>query len=91
MSNTALIEWVTKTLTSALEPTQIVIHDDSHLHVGHAGNHGGAHLRVEIDSAKFIGLSRVKQHQLVYQLLADEMGQGIHALALTTKSSHLQN
>ncbi len=45
---------------------------------------GGDHWQLSIASAKFAGLTMVKQHQLVYQALGDLMKKEIHALALTT-------
>ena len=44
----------------------------------------GDHYRARIISAAFAGLSRVKQHQLVYQALGGRMGGELHALALET-------
>jgi len=35
-------------------------------------------------SDKFAGLTRIKQHQLVYQVLGDRMREEIHALSLQT-------
>ncbi|MCP9815222.1 BolA/IbaG family iron-sulfur metabolism protein [Vulcanococcus limneticus] len=46
---------------------------------------GGDHLSVSVVSAAFAGLSRVKQHQLVYGALRSELAsEAIHALALNT-------
>ncbi|WP_411871860.1 BolA family protein [Vulcanococcus limneticus] len=46
---------------------------------------GGDHLSVSVVSASFAGLSRVKQHQLVYGALRSELAsEAIHALALNT-------
>ncbi|MEY3735324.1 MAG: hypothetical protein RLZZ624_382 [Cyanobacteriota bacterium] len=46
---------------------------------------GGDHLQVQVVSAAFAGLSRVKQHQLVYGALRQELAtEAIHALALQT-------
>ncbi len=45
---------------------------------------GQDHWQLSIKSAKFAGLSRVKQHQLVYAALGDLMKETIHALALNT-------
>ena len=48
---------------------------------------GGDHLQVTVVSSAFAGLSRVKQHQLVYGALRSELAsEAIHALALTTTS-----
>ena len=48
---------------------------------------GGDHLSVSVVSAAFAGLSRVKQHQLVYGALRSELAsEAIHALALQTST-----
>ena len=44
----------------------------------------GQHFRAVIVSDKFAGLSRVRQHQLVYGVLGDRMRAEIHALSLQT-------
>ena len=44
----------------------------------------GQHFRAVIVSEKFAGLSRVRQHQLVYRVLGDRMREEIHALSLQT-------
>ena len=46
----------------------------------------GAHFEAVIVSPSFAGLSRVKQHQLVYGALGDRMRQEIHALSMKTYS-----
>ncbi|WP_196137879.1 BolA family transcriptional regulator [Aliikangiella sp. G2MR2-5] len=70
-------------LRAALSPTEIKITDDSHLHAGHAGAKSGkGHFTLEIKSAEFEGISRVKQQQLVYQALGEMMQTDIHALII---------
>jgi stress-induced morphogen len=44
----------------------------------------GDHYRARIVSAAFAGLTRVRQHQLVYAALGGRMGGELHALALET-------
>jgi len=44
------------------------------------------HWQAEIVSEQFSGLSRVKQHQLVYAALKGNMGESLHALALKTRA-----
>ena len=44
----------------------------------------GDHYRARIVSPAFAGLSRVKQHQLVYTALKGKVGGELHALALET-------
>ena len=46
---------------------------------------GGDHLQVSVVSEAFKGLSRIRQHQLVYGALQQELAsEAIHALALST-------
>ncbi len=48
---------------------------------------GGDHLQVKVVSEAFAGLNRIKQHQLVYGALRQELAsEAIHALALQTSS-----
>ncbi len=46
----------------------------------------GDHYRARIVSQAFRGLSRVRQHQLVYQSLKGSVGGELHALALETSA-----
>lgn len=62
-------------IRSALPDAEITIRDL-------AGD--GDHYAAEVISGAFRGLSRVKQHQLVYQALQGRMGGQLHALALQT-------
>ena len=48
---------------------------------------GDDHLQVTVISSVFNGLSLVKQHQLVYSALKEELAsEAIHALALKTET-----
>ncbi|MBL8556681.1 MAG: BolA family transcriptional regulator [Phenylobacterium sp.] len=46
----------------------------------------GDHYKARIVSAAFAGLSRVRQHQLVYASLKGKMGGELHALGLETSA-----
>ena len=83
MSVAATIE---SKLTAALQPKRVKVVDESELHKGHAGHRPGgqSHFRVEIVSAAFDGQSRVARQRRVYEILADELKAGVHALALKT-------
>ena len=49
---------------------------------------GDDHLQVTVISSEFNGLSLVKQHQLVYSALKEELAsEAIHALALKTETT----
>jgi stress-induced morphogen len=48
---------------------------------------GGDHLQVKVVSDSFAGLNRIRQHQLVYGALRQELAsEAIHALALQTST-----
>lgn len=46
----------------------------------------GDHYAATVVSETFRGLSRVRQHQLVFQALGGRMGGALHALALQTSA-----
>jgi stress-induced morphogen len=62
-------------LRAAFPDAEIVIEDL-------AGD--GDHYRAKITSETFAGVSRVRQHQLVYAALKGKVGGELHALALET-------
>ena len=81
-----LIEEIRQRL-QALEPTLLEIDDDSHLHAGHAGSRDGAsHFSVRIVTTRFIGLTPVARHRLVYDRLHGLMPFPIHALAIDART-----
>ena len=48
---------------------------------------GNDHLQVTVIATEFIGLTLVKQHQLIYSALKEELAsEAIHALALKTET-----
>ena len=50
-------------------------------------NGGGDHLQVNVVSASFAGISLIRQHQLIYAALKNELAtEAIHALALNTST-----
>jgi acid stress-induced BolA-like protein IbaG/YrbA len=46
----------------------------------------GQHFRAEVVSPAFAGKSRIQQHQLVYAIFGDELGDRVHALSLKTST-----
>lgn len=75
-------------LQNAFAPTALEIVDESHLHAGHMGARpeGETHFRVTIVSAAFAGASRVQRHRLVHEVLAQELRERVHALALVLRT-----
>jgi BolA protein len=74
-------------LEQALQPSVLEIEDESHHHIGHAGARDGrGHFKLHIASVRFIGLSPLQRHRLVYVALGDLMQTDIHALAIEAES-----
>lgn len=67
---------------ATLSPSKLNIQDDSHLHAGHAGNTGGGHYTITIESTSFDGLNLLQRHQLVYKTVGTLMDNEIHALSI---------
>jgi BolA family transcriptional regulator, general stress-responsive regulator len=74
---------ITRKLQAALDPEWLEVRNESHMHSGPATE---SHFRLTAVSVKFSGLSAVRRHQLIYATLADELKNGVHALALHTYS-----
>jgi stress-induced morphogen len=68
---------------SELEDSLRAAFPDAQIHVDDLAGDGD-HYRARIVSTAFRGLTRVKQHQLVYSALKGRMGGELHALALET-------
>jgi BolA family transcriptional regulator, general stress-responsive regulator len=83
-------EIMRRKLTERFAPARLEIVDDSARHAGHVGHPGGAgqggetHFSVTLVSSVFAGMGRVARQRLVYEILAEELAGGVHALALTT-------
>ena len=74
-------------LTKAFQPEDIVITNESHKHIGHAGAaSGGGHYLLKIKSSCFEGKNRVQIHRMIYKVLEDDMPSKIHALAIDATS-----
>jgi BolA protein len=89
--NSERVQRIRAQLTSGLQPSELEIIDDSHLHAGHAGARDGrGHFRVRIVAECFAGVPTLRRHQLVYSCLGEMMQTDIHALSITalTPQSH---
>ena len=71
-------EEISAAIKKALPDAQIIVEDLSGT---------GDHLKLKVVSTQFVGLSLIRQHQLVYGALKDEIAsEAIHALALNTST-----
>lgn len=76
-------ERIAERLRHALQPVELEIVDDSHLHAGHAGAADGrGHFSVRVVAERFAGLTVVRRHRLVYEAVGDLMTTDIHALSI---------
>jgi BolA protein len=71
-------------LSAAFAPTKLDVINDSASHHGHAGDDGSgeSHFTVVIESAAFIGKSRLERQRMVNRALGDLPGTRVHALAI---------
>jgi BolA family transcriptional regulator, general stress-responsive regulator len=76
-------------LTSAFAPVLLEVIDESHQHHGHGGwkEGGETHFRIRITSAAFAGKSRVDMHRMINAVVADELKERVHALAIEAKAA----
>ena len=80
-----MIELIRSRVSSLLSPTHLEIIDDSHKHVGHAGNTGGGHFTLIITAEKLNGLSKLESHRLIYSAVNNLIPEEIHALSIKIK------
>jgi BolA protein len=71
-------------LTTAFSPSRLQVINDSANHHGHAGDDGSgeSHFTVVVESASFIGTSRLDRQRMVNCALGDIPGDRVHALAI---------
>ncbi len=79
---------IERLLVAAFAPTHLAVINDSARHSGHAGDDGSgeSHFTVEIESAAFVGVSRLERQRMVNRTLGDIPGQRVHALAVKAKA-----
>ncbi len=75
-------------LTEGLHPSLLDVIDESHQHAGHAGARPGGetHFRVRVTAEAFAGKSRIVRHRMINELLAVELRDRVHALAIEARA-----
>lgn len=88
MNNRPIESEIIRRLTDSLAPTRLIVSNDSAQHHGHLGDDGSgeSHFSVEIESAAFIGVSRLQRQRMINQALGDLPGQRVHALAIKARA-----
>ena len=72
-------------ITDAFSPERLAVINESHLHAGHQEHFDGTgetHFRVRIVADAFAKMNRVERHRAVNELLAEELKDSVHALAI---------
>jgi BolA protein len=69
-------------LTGGFTPSFLAVTNESYMHSVPANSE--THFKVVIVSDTFTGKRSVRRHQMVYDILKQELSQGVHALALHT-------
>lgn len=80
---------ITERLEKDLSPIELQVEDISYQHAGHGGvrgSNGETHFNVKVVSKEFEGKSMVKRHRLIYNLLQEELQNGLHALSIVAKT-----
>ena len=72
-------EHITQKIEADMTPVFLEVVNESHMHNVPEGSE--SHFKITVASEKFDGLTLIKRHRLINELLKDELGQ-IHALAL---------
>ncbi len=79
---------ITKKLTQSLQPASLTVLNESDSHSHHAGSPGTgeSHFNVTIVAEIFENKNRVERHRMVNEVLAAELKDKIHALAVKAQT-----
>ena len=88
LATAPLASLIATRLAAALDPSQLEVINDSHLHAGHMGDDGTgeSHWTVVVESPAFEGLNRVQRQRMVNHALAELLATRIHALAIRARA-----
>ncbi|KAL9086050.1 MAG: hypothetical protein Q9159_004379 [Coniocarpon cinnabarinum] len=95
-STTPMEDAIRDKLTSALNPSTLIIANDSAAHAHHQAMRGSVstetHFRLVVVSDEFKAKPQPARHRMVYKILADELAMegGVHALQLQTRTAEEQ-
>ncbi|MEE2761487.1 MAG: BolA family protein [Pseudomonadota bacterium] len=73
---------ITRKLNERFKPQHLDITNESHMHSVPPGSE--SHFKVVVVSEAFEGQRLVRRHQMVNEILADELAGEVHALAMQT-------
>ncbi len=74
---------VKEKVSRKINPENIILIDNSHLHTKHKSfDSNKLHLKIIIKSEKLKNMNKVMAHKEIYSILKDEMSNKIHALEI---------
>jgi BolA family transcriptional regulator, general stress-responsive regulator len=77
---------IEKKINKKINPENILLVDNSHLHIKHKFyDKNKIHLKIIIKSKKLKDMNKVKAHKEIYEILKEEMVNKIHALEIEIK------
>ncbi len=84
----SVAEIITAKLNRAFQPEALELIDESERHRGHSGwrEGGETHFRLRMTSEAFAGQGRVARQRAVNRVLAEELAERVHALAMELKA-----
>ena len=84
-ANQSVLNQIEGKLKLALSPALLRVENESHMHSVPVD--AETHFKVTIVSDGFAGQRLGTRHQRIYQILADELNSGVHALAIHAYTS----
>ena len=80
---TNLLNNIKKKVVDEINPENISLIDNTHLHVKHKSfAPGKQHLKIIIKSKKLKQLTKIEAHKVIFSILKNEMKNNIHALEI---------
>ena len=77
---------IKKKINEAINPENIILIDNSHLHTKHKSfDSNKLHLKIIIKSEKLKNMKKIDAHKVIFSILNDEMKNKIHALEIEIK------
>ena len=88
MAGLTITQRIEKKVGETFGAESFSLEDDSAKHAGHAGHQPGGetHFNLSVISDAFAGKNRVQRQRMIYQLLAEELEERVHALSLSLKA-----
>ena len=79
----SIFDEIKKKITKEINPDNIILIDNSHLHKKHKSfDINKFHFKIIIESKKLKKMNKIEAHKKIFSILKDEMKSKIHALEI---------